>query len=97
MKPVALFSPLPGMMTCREFEALMYAYLEGELPWYRRFFVWLHFVLCRECRAYVRRYRRALEAGQTAFAALDEPVPDDVPRDLVEALRKARDGNVPPG
>ncbi len=91
MKPVAVFAPLPGMMTCREFEDLMYAYLEHELPWYRRLFVWLHFVLCRECRAYVRRYNYSLEAGKAVFAAPEEPVPDDVPRELIAALRKARD------
>lgn len=93
MKPVAIMAPLPGMMTCKEFEELLYAYLERELPWYRRFFVWLHFVMCRECRAYVRRYKYALRAGQVALGQPDDPVPSAVPRDLVRALKKARDGD----
>ena len=91
MKPAGLLAPLPGMMTCREFEERMYAYLERELPWHRRFLVWLHLLLCRECRAYVRRYRHALELGKVALNAPDEPVPEDVPPKLVAALRKARD------
>ncbi len=82
-----------GMMTCREFEAFVQRYLDDELPAaQRRMFEW-HIRLCRECRDYLRAYERSVEIGRALLSGPDEPVPPDVPEDLVKAILSARDAD----
>lgn len=82
---------LPGMMTCREFEAFVTDYTEGELSTeqYTRFK--RHLAMCRECRQYLHAYQRTIELTQAAFPSPDEPVPDDVPEALIKAILQSRD------
>ena len=88
----AMLKHMHGMITCREFEDFVLRYLDGELPpGQARMFEW-HMRLCRECREYLAAYRRAAEIGKTVLGAPDEPVPDDVPEDLVSAILSAREG-----
>lgn len=81
---------LYGMITCREFDDFIDAYLEGKLsgPERRRFT--LHLRLCRECREYLEAYKQTVQVGRAVFTAPEEPVPGDVPERLVEAVLKAR-------
>ncbi len=83
---------MPLMITCREFEDFILAYLEGELPERQRFVVELHTKVCQECRDYLDAYRRAMEISKRVFEQEDEPVSDEVPEDLVKAVLAARDG-----
>ena len=78
------------MITCREFEAFVARYLDGELTDRERHVFELHLRICRECREYLAAYRRTVEIGQQVFSSPDEPVPADVPEDLVRAVLDAR-------
>ena len=83
---------MPGMITCRELEAFILAYLEGDLPQRQRFVFELHLKVCRECRDYLAAYRRTIEVSKRAFEHPEDPVPEEVPEDLVKAILAARDG-----
>lgn len=78
-----------GMITCREFEAFILRYLDDELSEReRKIFEW-HLRFCRECREYLAAYRRSIEVGKAVLGDSDQPVPDDVPRDLIAAVLDA--------
>lgn len=86
---------LPAMITCREFEDFVLAYLEDELsPRQKRVFE-LHMKLCRECREYLAAYRRALDLAE-GLADEDAEVLEDVPEDLVDAVLAAQRKSQPP-
>ena len=86
-----MLNHMPLMITCREFEDFILAYLEGELPDRQRFVFDLHLKVCRECRDYLAAYRRTIEVAKRAFDDEDAQVPDDVPEDLIKAVLAARD------
>jgi len=81
------------VLTCKEFDEFMIDYLDGGLPVWQKYMCWLHVKMCRECADFVRKYRRVIALGQSAFDSPDEPVPDTVPEDLVKlalAHRKSK-------
>ena len=81
-----------GMITCREFEAFVLSYLDGELPARQaRIFEW-HLRICRECREYLAAYRRTIEPGEAVLGPAHEAVPEDIPEDLVRAVLDSREG-----
>ena len=82
---------MPLMITCRQFEDFILAYLEGALPGRQKFVFETHLKVCRECRDYLAAYQRTIEVSRRAFDRPDSPVPDDVPEDLVKAILAARD------
>lgn len=83
----------PMMMTCAEFETFVLDYLSGDLPPSKGRVFELHLKVCRECREYLEAYRRSLALGQAAFRTPSDPVPEDVPEDLVRAILVARDAD----
>ena len=86
----AMLERMHGMITCREFEEFVLRYLEGELSRREaRVFEW-HLRICRECRKYLAAYRRAIEIGRATMLPPDDPVPGDVPEDLIRAVLDAR-------
>jgi len=80
----------PLMITCRELEEFVSGYLDGTLPARQRFLFRLHLALCRECRDYLVSFRDTIELGRAVFERGDEPVPDEVPEDLVRAILSSR-------
>ncbi len=80
-----------GMITCREFEDFILRYLDGELEPRQRKLFERHLWLCRECREYLAAYRRTIEIGKTVLGPPNDPVPEDVPEDLVTAVLDSRD------
>ena len=86
-----MLNHMPLMMTCREFEDFILAYLEDELPRRQRFVFELHLKVCRERRDYLVAYRSTVEVAKRAFANPDAFVPDEGPEDLVTAVLAARD------
>ena len=75
-----------SMITCLEFENFIQNYLDDTLPrTQRKLFVW-HMRICKECRDYLAAYSRASELGQATLGNADEPVPQDVPEDLLQAI-----------
>ncbi len=73
------------MLTCKEFDDFMVDYLDENLPVWQKFMCWLHVKMCRECAKFVQEYRRSIALGKTAYDAPDEPVPDSVPEELIQA------------
>ncbi len=79
-----------GMLTCREFEAFVLDYSEGQLARGQRLSFELHLRMCPQCREYLQLYLRTVEASRSAFPDPDAPVPEDVPEELVKAILEAR-------
>lgn len=85
-----MMSHVPGMITCAEFEEFIADYLENRLtPSEKRVFEW-HLRMCRDCRSYLAAFRLATDMGRQVLASASEPVPDEVPEDLVSAILAAR-------
>jgi len=82
------------MMTCRELVEFLMLYLDGELPLDQRARFDDHLTVCHACVIYMNTYIETVQMGKAACAPLDEPVPDEVPEELVRAILAARDGGV---
>ena len=78
------------MLTCKEFDDFMIDYLEGGLPVWQKFLCWLHVSMCRECGHFVRQYRRTIALEQSAYDSEDDPIPDSVPEELIQAALTRR-------
>lgn len=80
-----------NMITCKEFEDFVLRYLEGELSDKQKSIFEWHLRWCRECREYLAAYQRTLEIADAVLAPPDQPVPTDVPEDLIKAILAARE------
>ncbi len=78
------------MITCREFEDFVLSYLDNELTGKQKSIFELHLRLCRECREYLAAYRRSMEIGRAVLPSPDDPLPADVPEDLITAILESR-------
>jgi anti-sigma factor RsiW len=85
-----MFKHMHGMISCREFEDFVQAYVDDGLPERQRTVFERHIRWCRECREYLAAYQRTIDIAQTLQAAPDDPVPADVPEDLIKAILDAR-------
>ena len=83
-------------MTCRELIEFLMAYLDGELPEEQRRSFDAHLEICPACVAYLKTYEETIQLGKTVCHELDEPVPDCVPDELVQAILTARAQLGPP-
>ncbi len=79
---------LPGMITCRQFEDFIVAYLDGTLPEQHRKRFEFHLKVCRECQEYLAAYRAGLEAANQSVPEMSDM--DDVPEDLIAAVMASR-------
>ena len=77
-------------MTCRELVDFLSAYLDGGLSSGQRTRFDAHLSACPECSAYVRTYAATVQLTKDAFRYPDDPVPADVPEELVQAILGAR-------
>jgi len=73
------------MLTCKEFDGFMIDYLEDGLPVWQKYMCWLHVKLCRECAYIIQQYRQVVALGREACESPDEPIPDSVPEELIQA------------
>ena len=80
---------LSGMISCREFEDFVLAYLEDELTSTQRIIFEMHLKLCRECREYLIAYQSSLKATKKISQDQKEKIAD-VPEDLIKAILDAR-------
>ena len=76
-------------MTCKEFVDFLMAYLDEELPQGERSTFEGHLVDCPPCKVYLETYRETVALGRGCCRD-DDPVPDDVPDALVNAILAAR-------
>jgi anti-sigma factor RsiW len=79
----------PHAITCRELTDFLLQYLAGEIRGRRRAVFEAHLAACDGCHAYLRGYEEAVRLGRDAFCS-DEPIPEDLPEDLVHAVLAAR-------
>ncbi len=79
-------------MTCRELVGFLDAYLDETLDGDERRHFDAHIAACPECSAYLETYRATVALAKGAFQYPDDPVPADVPEDLVDAILRARGG-----
>ena len=79
-----------GMLTCREFEEFVLAYLDGELTPKQLTRFNMHLRMCRECREYIAAYQRTTEINRAVLGAPDESLSDDVPADLIKAILESK-------
>ena len=85
-----MFRHIHGMMSCREFEEFVQAYVDEELPVQQRRVFERHIRLCRECWDYLAAYRQTVELARSVTTPDEPPVARDIPEDLVKAILEAR-------
>lgn len=78
------------MITCRELVEFLMTYLDGELPLSQRARIRLHLAFCADCRRYVASYETAVRLGKQALTPSEDPVPSDVPEELVRLILESR-------
>lgn len=79
-------------ITCREFVDFLADYLSGELPPGQLAAFNDHLARCPSCASYDRTYLQAMQLGKAVLRCDDEPVPADVPEDLIQTILAARKG-----
>ena len=77
-------------MTCRELAEFLGDYVAGELPAGTKERFEHHLSICPNCQTYLTHYRRTIALGRRAFEDDAASVPDDVPEELVNAIRDLR-------
>jgi anti-sigma factor RsiW len=78
-------------MTCKEFSEFIVDYRSGGLPPAVRAEFETHLAECADCARYLKTYEDTIRLARGAFgAADDDPVPADVPEELVQAILAAR-------
>lgn len=78
------------MLTCQQLIEFLTDYLDGQLPLTQRAAFEVHLALCRDCRSYLHNFKTTIAASQKAFSDASEPVPANVPEDLVQAILNSR-------
>ena len=73
------------MLTCKQFDEFMVDFLEHDLPFRQKLGCWLHLKMCRDCTQFVREYRQTIALGKQAFDDPNDPVPESVPDELIDA------------
>jgi anti-sigma factor RsiW len=76
--------------SCREFVELLLDYLLGGLGAERIAAMNAHLAACPSCVAYLKSYEASIRMGRMALVASDEPVPAEVPEELVQAVLALR-------
>jgi anti-sigma factor RsiW len=82
-------------VTCRELFEFLLAYLEGEMPAEERAIFEEHLALCPPCLAYLETYQEAIELGRKVCRGEDDPPPEEVPEELVQAVLAVRRRELP--
>ena len=86
------FKHLPGMITCREFDAFVIDYLDGTLPQRQRTLFERHLRVCPHCCRYLERYEATVHLASAAGPASSWEVLGEPPEDLVQAILSSRTG-----
>ena len=74
-------------ITCRELIDFIASYRDNELTLDQRFEFERHLSVCPSCVAYLETYEQTIAMAKTSG---DEPVSEDVPESLVQAILAAR-------
>lgn len=87
-----VFRNYPGLIDCGTFENFLMDYHEGTLADGARRRFERHLGMCSLCRASYRSYERSIQIGKRLFATETDPLPGDVPAELVNAVVHAMRG-----
>lgn len=82
---------LPGLLTCAQFEALVDAYIDGELGPVARATLDFHMRTCPVCLRYLTAYRKVRDLAAETLTQPETEALESVPEDLVTAILAARD------
>ncbi len=74
-------------ITCQQLIDFIAAYRDEELPTNERAEFDRHLAVCPSCQAYLRTYEQTVALARRAGA---DPVPDNVPESLIQAILAAR-------
>ena len=74
-------------LTCQQLIDFIMSYLDNELPLEARAEFDRHMAVCPSCVDYLKTYEKTV---LLAKSCADDPVPDDVPESLVQAILEAR-------
>jgi anti-sigma factor RsiW len=77
-------------VTCRDFVAFLVEYFSGELALAERAEFEAHLAECPACVAYLDTYQKTIQLLKATSAHPEDPVPDEVPEQLVRAILAAR-------
>ena len=77
-------------MTCREFIEFLWKYESDELSSEEREQFDYHLTRCPPCVRYLQSYRETIKIGKVTLTLTEEPVPADVPEDLIQAILLSR-------
>jgi anti-sigma factor RsiW len=77
-------------MTCREFVEFLWRYIDNELPQAERTAFDDHLAKCPHCVKYLQQYQDTIRIGKAAVVASTDPVPAEVPEDLIQAILHSR-------
>ena len=78
-------------MTCQQLIDFIMSYLDDELPPAQRAEFDRHMSGCQSCVDYLKTYEKTI---LLAKACADDPVPEEVPESLVQAILEARKKSV---
>jgi anti-sigma factor RsiW len=77
-------------VTCRDFVQFLDDYLAGALAPDQLGAFNEHLAACPSCVSYMKTYRETIRLGRLALAPTSEPIPEEIPEDLVRAILQAR-------
>jgi len=77
-------------VTCRELTEFLDDYLSGVLPEEERQAFNHHLAQCPSCVAYMKTYETSVRLGKAVLGRSEEPLPGDLPEDLVRAILAIR-------
>ena len=80
-------------MTCQEFIDFLLDYDDGVLPADQRARFDEHLSVCPDCVNYLASYRATKAMGKSAFSVGSEPLPAEVPPELIQAILSAHKYN----
>ena len=94
-KPIGgwFFRVFPNMITCREFNDLIYDHVEGTLSEKEALLAKRHLRVCPLCRNFLRTYTAAHQAKTHFFPFENIDTPDKVPQDLIDAILDVQSNN----
>lgn len=84
-----VFRNYPGLIDCGTFESFLMDYHEGTLEEAKRQRFERHLGMCSLCRASYKSYERSIQLGKRLFETETDPLPNDVPSELVNAVVSA--------
>jgi predicted anti-sigma-YlaC factor YlaD len=77
------------MVSCKDVGARLSPFLQGEMPYPERISIHQHLANCAQCGCMVEQARDALDVSKSALAHATDPVADEVPENLVNAIWSA--------